>query len=513
MQGGGAGAVALDRAALFGTQTVPHGWRERLSDWAHRVDLTPDLGRDIGSLRWWRGLATCTALCGTMIAAAPGFAPVPGKAARLLGTEQFDQLRTQMVTPLAFGADTGGHMGPTDAVQPLGQTPERPTLDVDAVIGVGDSFTRMLGRAGVGADDAARIAGLVGGAVDPASIEEGTRVHITLGRRASRSVPRPVDALQLRARLDLALEIARGKDGLALRRIPIAVDDTPLRIRGRVGGSLYASARLAGADPETIQSYLKVLAQSISIQDDLAADDHFDIIVAHRRAETGETETGHLLFAGLERSGGRDVNLMRWTMNGQDQWFDPVGMGERRGMLAAPVAGHLTSGFGMRFHPILGYTRMHQGVDFGAAWGSPIYAAAAGRVSYAGPHGGHGNYVRLEHGGGLGTGYAHMSRIAAYAGETVRQGQIIGYVGSSGLSTGPHLHYEVYRGGETVNPLSVKFARSAQLAGAQLSRFKSQLARLKGLPVGLPEARFGRTALATAAGLPMSGVGASRRLR
>ncbi|MET0364262.1 MAG: peptidoglycan DD-metalloendopeptidase family protein, partial [Sphingobium sp.] len=267
-------------------------------------------------------------------------------------------------------------------------------------------------------------------------------------------------------------------------------DDTPLRIRGRVGGSLYASARAAGADPSTIQSYLKAIASQVSLGTGVGADDRFDIVVAHRRAATGETETGKLLFAGLERSGGKRVDMLRWTIDGQEQWFEASGVGQRRGMMAAPVAGHLTSSFGMRFHPILGYSRMHAGVDFGARWGSPIYAANSGRVVFAGRHGGHGNYVKIDHGGGIGTGYGHMSRIAAYAGEMVRQGQVIGYVGSTGLSTGPHLHYEVYRGGVPINPLSLKFTQTAQLSGAALSAFRARLVSLRSLPVGLPAVSF-----------------------
>ena len=121
---------------------------------------------------------------------------------------------------------------------------------------------------------------------------------------------------------------------------------------------------------------------------------------------------------------------------------------------------------------------MHQGIDYGAPMGSPIDAATDGVVSFAGWHGGHGNYVQIRHAGGLGTGYAHMSRIIAHAGEHVRAGQLIGYVGSTGLSTGPHLHFEVFRNNVAVNPSSVKFTQAAQLAGGELQRFKATLARL-----------------------------------
>jgi murein DD-endopeptidase MepM/ murein hydrolase activator NlpD len=127
---------------------------------------------------------------------------------------------------------------------------------------------------------------------------------------------------------------------------------------------------------------------------------------------------------------------------------------------------------------------MHAGIDFAAPYGSPIYAATDGIVEYAGRHGGHGNYVKLRHGGGIATGYAHMSRIAASVGDHVRRGQVIGYVGSTGLSTGPHLHYELYRNGQTINPASVKFTTTAQLVGRDLSAFRARLAQLKTLQAG-----------------------------
>ena len=120
----------------------------------------------------------------------------------------------------------------------------------------------------------------------------------------------------------------------------------------------------------------------------------------------------------------------------------------------------------------------------GAGWGSPIYAATSGVVSFAGRHGGHGNFVRLEHGGGLATGYAHMSRIAVSPGMPVAAGQVIGYVGSTGLSTGPHLHFEAYRDGQRVNPLSLRFTTQAAVDKKQLSAFTARLAELKAITPG-----------------------------
>ena len=150
----------------------------------------------------------------------------------------------------------------------------------------------------------------------------------------------------------------------------------------------------------------------------------------------------------------------------------------------APVPGRQTSSYGMRRHPILGYSRMHKGIDFKASYGSPIYAVTDGTVSVAGRNGGHGNYVKLSHNGGLQTGYSHMSRIAVSRGERVKRGQVIGYVGSTGLSTGPHLHYEMFRNGANVNPSSVRFVTRAQLSGSQLQAFRSSLAELQRVEPG-----------------------------
>jgi murein DD-endopeptidase MepM/ murein hydrolase activator NlpD len=137
----------------------------------------------------------------------------------------------------------------------------------------------------------------------------------------------------------------------------------------------------------------------------------------------------------------------------------------------------------MRFHPILGYSRMHRGIDFGSPYGSPIRAVTDGLVSYAGRHGGNGNFIKLSHAGNIGSSYSHLSRIAVAAGTRVLQGQVIGYVGSTGLSTGPHLHFEVYKAGNAVNPKSVSFQSSSLLEGRELAEFRNRLKTLTSLPV------------------------------
>jgi murein DD-endopeptidase MepM/ murein hydrolase activator NlpD len=247
----------------------------------------------------------------------------------------------------------------------------------------------------------------------------------------------------------------------------------PLRIRGRVGDGLYWSLRAAGASPQVAAQYLAALATEIDVGGDVSPGDQFDMVLGGRG--------GALLYAGLDRVAESDLQLVRWTANGGSQWID-AGNAERPAPVTAgmhwPVAGRITSYFGNRFHPILRFNRFHAGLDFGAAWGSPIVAAADGQVVAAGWAGGYGREVKIAHPGGLTTVYAHMSGIVASQGSFVRAGQLIGYVGSSGLSTGPHLHYEVRQGGAPVNPLAVRFA-SVQVADAGLSN--AVKARLKAL--------------------------------
>ena len=356
-------------------------------------------------------------------------------------------------------------MAATALVRPLADAPERPQLEATATFGRGDDLARMLARQGVGKADAARAAELVAQAIALDEIEPGTQIDVTLGRRAAPKAPRPLDEVRFRARFDLALAVARGDDGnLSLIREPIEVDETPLR----------ASA---------IQSYLKALGDYEDLDQALQPGDTFDMIVSYRRAATGERQAGRLLYAGVERDGKDKIQLMRWGKD--DQFFEASGVGEQRSGLLAPVPGPIGSRYGMRRHPILRYKRMHAGVDYRARYGTPIVAPTDGRVTSAGRMGGCGNAVKLSHEGGLGTKFCHMSRIAVSRGQYVKRGQIIGYVGSTGLSTGPHLHYEMYRGGRHIDPLSVRYVTRAQLSGAELQRFRSTLEVLKTVDAGV----------------------------
>ncbi len=477
-----------------GRGSLPHAARSPLhlrlgairADWRSRIeqiDWAPDLADDIGSARWFRGLGTLTGLSLAALAFWPQGNAVAAAPAMPLDQAARDEFRSQMIQPLALGGDSGRRMGPTAAVTRLAEAPQRTNVQLTATLAQGDSFARMLARAGVSESDAGAVTQLIAGVMPVSLVPAGTQVDLQLGASDAAGGARVLQHLAFRARFDLDLMVTRVDGRLVITQQPMAVDNTPLRIRGVVGTSLYRSARAAGAPIEAIQQYLQTLDQHLSLDTAIEPGDTFDIIVSYRRSSTGENQVGDLLFAGLEHDGRPKAQLLRWGSEGL--FFEASGMGAQRTGLIMPVyGGRVTSNFGARRHPVLGYTRMHAGVDFGAPAGAPIYAVGDARVIFSGWHGGHGNYVKLDHGGGYATAYAHMSRIAVPNGARVNAGQVIGYVGSTGLSTGPHLHYELYRNGTVVNPLSVRFTVSNQVDQKELTAFKARMTQLKSVSPG-----------------------------
>ena len=248
------------------------------------------------------------------------------------------------------------------------------------------------------------------------------------------------------------------------------------RFAGRIGEDLTRSLQRAGVPERQGREYVAVLARAIDLAGGLSVEDRFDLVV--ERAPDGRFD--RLLYVGLDRVARADVSLLKWTDGKSLIWVNADGVGgENNAGMRMPVSGGVSSGFGNRFHPILGHARFHKGVDLRATYGAPIVAAADGRVVGAGWHGGYGRQVAIAHGGGIQTTYSHMSRMAASPGQMVRRGQVIGYVGSSGLSTGPHVHYEVYKNGRPVNPMSVKLATGpGHLEGEKLHAFQDELRKL-----------------------------------
>lgn len=284
------------------------------------------------------------------------------------------------------------------------------------------------------------------------------------------------------ARVDGAREGARSR---------YAAESPQYRSKSRIGSSLYATAKDQGVPDYIINEMMRVYAFDVDFQRQVRTGDEFEVFYGNPITGSS-TRRKVLLYASLEFSGGHKT-YYRFTTpdDGHTDYYDEAGRSATKGLLRTPVSGaRLTSGFGMRKHPLLGYSKMHAGVDFGVPHGTPIKAAGSGLVEAAGRGGAYGIMVKLQHDGGYRTLYAHMSRLAEgmRPGVKVKQGQIIGYVGSTGRSTGPHLHYEVRAKDRPVNPMKVRVAGGRQLEGTVLTTFQKHQNKIVAMMKEAPEA-------------------------
>ena len=271
--------------------------------------------------------------------------------------------------------------------------------------------------------------------------------------------------------------------GFAARQVQMPLNFEIARISAPVDTSLYASALARGATDREIASLAGAFGYDVDFQRDVLPGDHFELVFERFYDDLGNTvRTGDLLFIALNtRQGRRVFYAFQAPGDRQPDWYDPDGKSARKFLMKTPINGaRLSSGFGMRLHPVLGYSAMHRGTDFAAPIGTPIMAAGDGIVERAGPFSSFGNYVRLRHGAEYETAYGHMLRVAPgiHPGARVNQGQIIGYVGTTGRSTGPHLHYEVLKGGSQINPMGLRVANGRNLAGRDLELFRAERARI-----------------------------------
>ena len=245
---------------------------------------------------------------------------------------------------------------------------------------------------------------------------------------------------------------------------------------GEISSSLYAAARKAGLSPGAIATMTGEIFQYDIDFTDAQKGDRFSVVYEQIWREGERIGTGNIAAATFT-TGGKTYSGFRFEHEGKVGYYTADGRPLKKAFIRMPIPyARITSGFSKaRKHPVLGRTRAHQGVDYGAGTGTPIHAAGDARVSFVGWKGGYGRTVVLDHGKGYTTLYAHMSRFGKYKpGQSIKQGTVIGYVGSSGLATGPHLHYEFRIGGVHRNPLTVTMPPPEPLKGAALAAFRAQ---------------------------------------
>jgi murein DD-endopeptidase MepM/ murein hydrolase activator NlpD len=252
--------------------------------------------------------------------------------------------------------------------------------------------------------------------------------------------------------------------------------------RMRLYNSLYETALKQEIPRPVIDDLVRIFANDVDLQRPVASGDSFEALYDQGDAAEHRNE---LLYASITaRNETFRYYRFQTPDDGTVDFYDPNGKSSRKFLMRVPLIGaRITSGFGMRFHPILGYTRMHTGTDFAAPIGTPVFAAGNGTILSAGWDAGYGRRIEIRHANGYETTYNHLSAFVRglKEGERVRQGQVIGYLGQSGLATGPHLHYEVLVNGHFVDPMRVKLARTREITGKMLIAFKRERDRINSL--------------------------------
>jgi murein DD-endopeptidase MepM/ murein hydrolase activator NlpD len=361
-------------------------------------------------------------------------------------------------------------------------------------LGKGDTLTSVLADLDLDRGDVARAISALRPHLDIRRLKVGQAVRVTLERPADSDTPPILHDLTIRpeARRQVTLELDDSGAYRATEKI-FQVLKRLQHVAGRIEDSLVASAQKAGVPQGALGDMLRAFAFDVSFQHDLREGDRFGALVEQAYAEDGKPiDSGRLLWAELTTGGGkRSLNVYRFKPKaGRDFFYTRHGESVVRALLRTPLdlaRVTISSAFGKRRHPLLGFTRMHTGVDFPAPPGTPVLAAGDGRVAQAGRRGGYGNWVKIAHSGALATGYAHLLRIAPgiRRGARVHQNQVIGFVGSTGLSTGPHLHFELRRNDRPINPLTVaKRSLRTRLAGSELARFLKVVAEFDRLRSG-----------------------------
>ncbi len=277
-----------------------------------------------------------------------------------------------------------------------------------------------------------------------------------------------------------SIEIRKFQDSFLVKENILQLYKKEVVVKNVIKDNLYSSATKSGVEPNIIVEFARIFGFEVDFQRDIRKGDWFEIFYEKFEDENNKVrDTGKIIYASMYVNG-EEINLYNFKYNNEEEYYDIKGKSITKSLMKTPINGaRLSSSFGMRKHPILGYNKMHRGTDFAAPSGTPIMASGSGTVTRARWCGGGGNCVKIKHNSTYETIYAHMRAFAKgiKEGRKVKQGQIIGYVGSTGLSTGPHLHYEVIVNGKKVNSQKLKLPSGKTLKGEERKQF--ELDRIK----------------------------------
>ena len=449
------------------------------SETAPPTVVMPGLGKDTLKSRRDRGQITLSDGQPEIAAETDALADLRASA-RQNPLRPADRPSGEAITPEDPMVASDAEMASIAAIARAALTP-RPWKSQRVQVRKGDSLTTILKRAGIDGRQVHSALRSLKGVYDPRGLRAGQELIVTAANRDEQSAQLLSIALDLD--FDYQLVITRDADGaFTTKKIEQAKRRELVHRAGEIRDSLYLSTRRADVAGDVTDRLIRLFSWDVDFQRDIRRGDRFETLYEEVSLEKDDSQVkGELVYAGLTLSGKLVDAYLFSPDGGLRTYYDRDGRSLRKFLLRTPIDGaRLSSHFGKRKHPVLGYTRMHKGTDFAAPRGTPIYAGGSGVIEKAGPNGTFGNYIRIRHSNTWSTAYAHMHNFAKgmKPGKRVTQGQVIGYVGTTGRSTGNHLHYEVLKNGTQVNPMKMKQPALAKLEGADLDAFVKERNRI-----------------------------------
>ena len=383
---------------------------------------------------------------------------------------------------------------------PMARSAEAPKIRIDDILGgmfsdselvsievkSGDTLASMLGSIGVAYAEVHEVSKSISSVMKLSDLRPGGDRLVARIRRAGQDGKAELKSLEIIKSPALRIRAERTPEGFRAAAIKSEISAELVRAEGSIskGASLIEVATGAGIPYNVIDKFYEIFSFDVDFERDIYPGDKFNVMYEQLYSERGDyIGSGDLIFASLYLgSRGGEYKLFRYEKaDGSSAYYDENGKSASKTLKKTPLNGaRVSSKYGSRKHPVLGYTRDHKGVDFAAPQGTPIPAAGSGTVVEKGWKSGYGNYIRIKHNGTYSTAYGHMSSFkpGVRVGTRVAQGQVVGFVGNTGLSTGAHLHYEIIKDGVQVNPLTVKLPSTQHLPEAEIARFNSSRDRI-----------------------------------
>ena len=373
-----------------------------------------------------------------------------------------------------------------------------PPPPTDAIYDIkkGDTLQGMMSSYGISKEEINKAIRALSKTFKPKHLKPGHRLFLQILPSPLPSEPTSLISLDFaaNAKTDIAL-IRDGEGEFVAQRYARVLGRRIAFGAGTITSSLYRAGHSEGIPPAALLNLINILSFDVDFQRDIRVNDRFALLYERLTDETGSTaDVGPVIYTRLKLKR-KDIELYRFKTNASKvDYFDTNGRSVKKLLLSTPTDGaRISSGFGRRRHPILGYTKLHKGIDFAAPAGTPVFAAGDGVIEVAKRFGSFGNYIRIRHRNSYKTVYAHLKAFAKgiRSGVRVRQRRVIGYIGSTGRSTGPHLHYEVIHNKRHVNPRGVRIPTGVTLNGPELKRFNSERRRIDKLIAAQRRSRDG----------------------